>query len=57
MTGGGGHTVTVHTPTCPKDPDGRPRHYFVKVDGEFVCQNCGHVSQPGQRWDRRRKKA
>ena len=31
----------VHTPACPLDKDGRPKHYFRMVDGTWVCCECG----------------
>ena len=52
-------TVTgVFTSECNELPDGRRKHYFRKLDGGiFVCQNCGHVSNPAQPWESRRKSA
>lgn len=42
---------TLHTAACPKLPDGRARHLYVLVAGEYVCAVCGQVSDPARRWE------
>lgn len=36
-----GEEVQVYTTSCPLLKDGRRGHYMVKVDGQWVCENCG----------------
>lgn len=35
---------------CSQTADGRAQHYFVKRLGEFMCSQCGEVSNRMQRW-------
>ena len=32
--------MRVITAECPTTSDGRPMHYFEKVNGTFRCTNC-----------------
>jgi len=43
--------MIVYTAECSKLLDGRTRHTFTKVDGEFTCSNCGQASDPARRWE------
>lgn len=43
--------ITVHSSCCRALPDGRRKHIYTKVEDQFVCTQCGAVSDPGRRWE------
>lgn len=47
---------SIRTPECAKVADGRRRHTFVKVDGQYACSNCGETPNAQDPWGQRAAK-
>jgi hypothetical protein len=49
-------SVTLLRPVeCETLLDGRQKHWFAKIDGQFVCRHCGKPNDPADPWDQNQK--